>query len=161
MAFRTTLRKQRVCTCLYNPPEILANSGIRAIAVSVTYRKHDKAENPGSIPVSATNSFIIRYLQKRCAELVLLAALRKAWQGRNPNQIRDVMPNGTPKFSPGSDPQQFGSDGDHRPVTSEVAGSSPVVPAILFNHLPGFDSPHLPPRMAVCSRCVLDRISLA
>ena len=56
MAFRTTRRKQPVVHVLYNPPEILANSVIRAIAVSVTYRKHDKAKNPGSIPVSATNS---------------------------------------------------------------------------------------------------------
>jgi len=51
---------------LYKRPEIPANSAVRAIAISVTYRKHEKAENPGSIPVSATNSFIIIHLQNCC-----------------------------------------------------------------------------------------------
>jgi hypothetical protein len=39
---------------LYKRPEIPANTAIPAIALSVTYRKHKKAANPGSIPVSAT-----------------------------------------------------------------------------------------------------------
>jgi len=42
---------------LYKRAEIPANTGVLAIAVSVTCRKLEKAENPGSIPVSATNSF--------------------------------------------------------------------------------------------------------
>ena len=41
---------------LYKRPEIPANTGVLAIVVSATYRKHVKAANPGSIPVSATNS---------------------------------------------------------------------------------------------------------
>ena len=32
------------------------NTEVLAIAVSVTYRKHEKAKSPGSIPVSATKS---------------------------------------------------------------------------------------------------------
>jgi len=40
---------------LYKRPEIPANSGIPAFAVSVTYRKQEKAANPGSILASATN----------------------------------------------------------------------------------------------------------
>ena len=32
---------------LYKRPEIPANGTIRAFAVSVTYRKHEKAQNPG------------------------------------------------------------------------------------------------------------------
>jgi hypothetical protein len=39
---------------LYKRLEIPANHVLPAIAVSVTYRKHEKVENPGSIPVSAT-----------------------------------------------------------------------------------------------------------
>jgi hypothetical protein len=39
---------------LYKRAEIPANALIPAIAVSATYRKQEKAENPGSIPVSAT-----------------------------------------------------------------------------------------------------------
>src|SRR5262249_31775930 len=50
---------------------------------------------------------------------------------------------------------------DRRPVTSEVAGSSPVVRAILFNNLPSFILPHFRPQMAVWRRCALERISPA
>src|SRR6516164_11815255 len=39
---------------LYKRPEIPAHEVVPAIAVSVTYRKHENAENPGSIPASAT-----------------------------------------------------------------------------------------------------------
>ena len=39
---------------LYKRAEIPANTGVLAIAVSVTCRKPEKAENTGSIPVSAT-----------------------------------------------------------------------------------------------------------
>jgi hypothetical protein len=46
---------------LYKWPEIPANKAVPAIAVSVTYRKHEKAANPGSIPVSATKSFKIKH----------------------------------------------------------------------------------------------------
>jgi hypothetical protein len=42
---------------LYKRAEISANKMIRAIAVSVSYREHEKAENPGSISVSATKFF--------------------------------------------------------------------------------------------------------
>ena len=42
---------------LYKGPEIPANAVIPEFAISATYRKQEKAENPGSIPVSATNSF--------------------------------------------------------------------------------------------------------
>ena len=52
------------CTCLYKRPEIPANTKIREIAVSVTYRKQEKAANPGSTPVSATNYLYINHLQK-------------------------------------------------------------------------------------------------
>ena len=41
---------------LYKRPEIRANTGVPAFAISVSYRKQEKAANPGSIPVSATNS---------------------------------------------------------------------------------------------------------
>ena len=41
---------------LYKRPEIPAKKAIPAFAVSLTYRKHEKAANPGSIHVSATNS---------------------------------------------------------------------------------------------------------
>jgi hypothetical protein len=49
---------------LYKRPEIPANGVIPAIAVSVTYRIHEKAENTGSTPVSATNALRINHLQK-------------------------------------------------------------------------------------------------
>ena len=39
---------------LYRRPEIPANKVVPAIAGSVTYRNHEKVENTGSIPVSAT-----------------------------------------------------------------------------------------------------------
>ena len=39
---------------LYKRPEIAADKAIPAIAVSVTYSKHETAANTGSIPVSAT-----------------------------------------------------------------------------------------------------------
>jgi hypothetical protein len=47
---------------LYKRPEIPANSAVHAIAISVTYRKQEKTENTGSIPVSATKSFIFNHL---------------------------------------------------------------------------------------------------
>ena len=51
---------------LYKVPEIPANNVLPAIAFSVSYWKHEKAENTGSTPVSATNSCVIIYLQNRC-----------------------------------------------------------------------------------------------
>ena len=48
---------------LYKRAEIPAKAIIPAIALSVTYRKQEKAENPGSTPVSATNPFRIICLQ--------------------------------------------------------------------------------------------------
>jgi hypothetical protein len=50
-------RQQLHVQILYKRPEIPANCALPAFAVSATYRKQEKAENPGSIPVSATNSF--------------------------------------------------------------------------------------------------------
>ena len=44
------LRRRRV-QILYKGPEIPANTVIPEFALSVTYRKYQKAENPGSIPV--------------------------------------------------------------------------------------------------------------
>ena len=41
---------------LYKRAEIPANKVVPAIAVSVTYRKQEKAANPGSTPVSATKT---------------------------------------------------------------------------------------------------------
>ena len=48
---------------LYKRPEIPANNLVLAIAISATYRKHEKAENPGSIPVSATKYLRINKLR--------------------------------------------------------------------------------------------------
>jgi hypothetical protein len=48
---------------LYKQAEIPANTTVPAIAVSVTYREHEKAENPGSTPVSATKPFKINSLK--------------------------------------------------------------------------------------------------
>ena len=56
------LRQIRVHV-LYKRPEIPANKVVPAIAVSVTYRKQEKAANPGSTPVSATKPFRIICLQ--------------------------------------------------------------------------------------------------
>jgi hypothetical protein len=64
--FMTSCRKPFRVHVLYKPPEIPANGVIPAIAVSVTYRKHEKAGNTGSSPVSATNSFRIRYFDFPC-----------------------------------------------------------------------------------------------
>jgi hypothetical protein len=50
---------------LYKLPEIPANTVIPEFAVSVTYRKHEKAENTSSILVSATNYFVIKDLQNQ------------------------------------------------------------------------------------------------
>jgi len=41
---------------LYKRAEIPANAVIRAVAVSVIYRKQEKAANTGSTPVRATNT---------------------------------------------------------------------------------------------------------
>ena len=68
---------------LYKRPEIPANKGVPAIAISVTYREHKKAENPGSIPVSATNSFKNNKLRSWCTRLAPLAAPRIHRQGWN------------------------------------------------------------------------------
>jgi len=82
---------------LYKRLEIPANKVIPAIAVSVTYRTHEKAENTGSIPVSATNSFIIIYLRNFCTGLALQAGLKGRGQGWNPDRhpalsiLLDVM----------------------------------------------------------------------
>jgi len=46
---------------LYKRPEIPANMANYALAVSATYRKLEKAANPGSIPVGATISSIFFY----------------------------------------------------------------------------------------------------
>ena len=49
-------KPRRICVhVLYKRAEIPANTSLPAIAVSVTYRKQEKAANTGSIPVSATN----------------------------------------------------------------------------------------------------------
>jgi hypothetical protein len=64
---------------LYKRAEIPANKAIPAFAVSVTYRKRLKAANPGSIPVSATNSFLIRHLQKTLYEIGLASGPQKMW----------------------------------------------------------------------------------
>jgi len=42
---------------LYKRAAIPAKTVIPAIALSVTYRKREKSADPGSIPVSATDSF--------------------------------------------------------------------------------------------------------
>src|SRR5262249_16330479 len=44
------LRRRRV-QILYKGPEIPANTVIPEFALSLTYRRYEKAENPGSIPV--------------------------------------------------------------------------------------------------------------
>jgi hypothetical protein len=62
---------------LYKRLEIPANKVIPAIAVSVTYRNHEKAENTGSIPVSAINLFIISNLQNYFTGLGLQEARRR------------------------------------------------------------------------------------
>jgi hypothetical protein len=66
---------------LYKLAEIPANTANPEFAASVTYRKHGKAENPGSIPVSATNSIGISYLRKRCTRLPLQSAPQKTSSG--------------------------------------------------------------------------------
>ena len=43
---------------LYKGPEIPANAVIPEFAISATCRKHEKVENPGSIPVSATKNHL-------------------------------------------------------------------------------------------------------
>jgi hypothetical protein len=48
---------------LYRQAEIPANDLVPAIAVSATYTKHEKAENPGSTPVSSTKGFRINKLK--------------------------------------------------------------------------------------------------
>jgi len=58
---RNQLAKIRV-QIFYKRPEIPANTVVLAIAFSVTWRKHEKAENPGLTPVSATKSFTISVL---------------------------------------------------------------------------------------------------
>ena len=59
---RDQSRQQLLVQILYKRPEIPANCALPAFAVSATYRKQEKAENTGSIPVSATNSFQIKRL---------------------------------------------------------------------------------------------------
>src|ERR1035438_9775165 len=59
---------------LYKRAEIPANAEIPEFDVSVTYRKHETAENTGSTPVSATNSINISQLQNSCTGLALHAA---------------------------------------------------------------------------------------
>src|SRR5258708_38618321 len=49
---------------LYKWAEIPAKTIIRAIALSVTYRKQESPANTGSTPVSATKPFRIIQLQK-------------------------------------------------------------------------------------------------
>ena len=48
------------------------------------------------------------------------------------------------------------ADAERRPVTSEVAGSSPVVPAIPFNHLETFPTRFFAVFGPVCSRGALN-----
>jgi hypothetical protein len=47
---------------LYKRPEIPANKVVPAICRFSNLQIQEEAENPGSIPVSATNSFIIQCL---------------------------------------------------------------------------------------------------
>src|SRR5262249_1639795 len=68
---------------LYKRGEIPANKVVPAIAVSVTYRKHEKAENPGSIPVrELPTSFKINHLQDRRTKVGTGALPQRRGQGR-------------------------------------------------------------------------------
>ena len=73
---------------MYERLEIPANGAIPAFAFSVTSRKQVKVANPGSIPVSATNSFIIIDLQNRRTRLVLQAAHQRRDQGVIPKRVQ-------------------------------------------------------------------------
>ena len=83
---------------LYKRPEIPANTAIAALAVSVTYRKHEWAANPGSTPVSATKAFIIIGLQKRRMELGLRRSAKDWGQGSIPERNRAAIYGGVSRF---------------------------------------------------------------
>src|ERR1700733_11683441 len=71
---------------LYKRPDFLAHSAIPAIAVSVTYRKHETAANPGSIPVSATQLFYNHNLAKIAYRVSPAGGPQKTRSRHNSNQ---------------------------------------------------------------------------
>jgi hypothetical protein len=77
---------------VHKRPEIPANTAIPAFAFSVTSRKQVKVANTGSIPVSATNSFISNTCEIHVQGWSCNEAQKDVAQGWNPNRIVKVSP---------------------------------------------------------------------